>query len=740
MTTEQLKTLKDNLWAAATRMRSDSDLKLSEFATPVLGIIFLRFADNKYALAEEAIQAELKAQEGSRRQREVHEIAIEKCGFYLPAHARYDYLLQLPESEDGAKAIQAAMEAIESYREELRDTLPKDEYDRLVSRDGEQMSKNALIKSLLRTFADIPREASGDIFGNIYEFFLGKFAMAEGQGGGEFFTPTSVVKYMVEVIEPYQGTIFDPACGSGGMFVQSSHFIDRRRAELHSTDTKDFFVYGTEKTLETVKLAKMNIVVNGLRGDIKQANAYYENPFDSFGQFDYVMANPPFNVKEVNYDRVKDDPRFSTYGIPQNKSKSKKKKEGEENLVPNANYLWINLFATSLKPEGRAALVMANSASDARHSERDIRENLVRRGLISQMVTLSSNMFSTVTLPASLWFFDKGRMVEPDSGQPVEVLFIDARNVYRQVDRATREFTQEQVWNLATITRLYRGDTDRFHDLIHTYLEQVGAGFRQIRTQYEGYLEAFNALAEAFRTWVQQAELDDTQQQLVQDEKLNEDLRLSPKTTYLDAHQAAAEALQAYLSGDDHSNAAQQAVAESLSAFETEKRQARKTLERAYRALEQKYKRADKELRDRNDANWKALPKLKAVRAALDAYLEWANEQINREPQHTEATDGKSPIYFLKQVQWLQQRFPEGQYEDVTGLCKAASLAEIEEQDFSLNPGRYVGVVIEEDGLTEEEFYEELEKAEAELSGLNAQAAQLAETISVNLKELLQDA
>ena len=739
MTTEQLKTLKDNLWAAAIRMRSDSDLKLSEFATPVLGIIFLRFADNKYALAEEAIQAELEAQQGQRRQREVHEIAIEKCGFYLPAHARYDYLLNLPESEDGAKAIQAAMEAIESYREELRDTLPKDEYDRLVSRGDQQMSKNALIKSLLRTFADIPREAAGDIFGNIYEFFLGKFAMAEGQGGGEFFTPTSVVKYMVEVIEPYRGTIFDPACGSGGMFVQSSHFIDRRRAELHSTDAKDLFVYGTEKTLETVKLAKMNIVVNGLRGDIKQANAYYENPFDSFGHFDYVMANPPFNVKEVNYDRVKDDPRFSTYGIPQNKSKGKKKKEGEENLVPNANYLWINLFATSLKPEGRAALVMANSASDARHSERDIREHLVRRGLIAQMVTLSSNMFSTVTLPASLWFFDKSRMVEPEDGQPVEVLFVDARNVYRQVDRATREFTQEQVWNLATITRLYQGETGRFHSLVHTYLEQAGTGFRQIRTQYEGYLQAFNTLAEAFRTWVQQAELDKEQQQLVQAEKLDEDLRLSPKSTYLDAHQAAAEALQAYLSGDDRSNAKQQAVAKTLTAFETEKRQARKTLERAYRALEQKYKRADKELRGRSDADWKALPKLKDVRAALDAYLELANEQINREPQQTEAADGKSPIYFLKQLQWLQQRFPEGQYEDVTGLCKAASLAEIEEQDFSLNPGRYVGVVIEEDGLTEEEFYEELEKAEAELSGLNAQAAQLANTISVNLKELMNE-
>ena len=322
----------------------------------------------------------------------------------------------------------------------------------------------------------------------------------------------------------------------------------------------------------------------------------------------------------------------------------------------------------------------------------------------------------------------------------MEVLFIDARNVYRQVDRATREFTQEQVWNLATITRLYRGDTDRFHSLIHYYLERVAEGFRQIRTQYEGYLESFNTLVEAFRTWVQQAELDDAQQQLVQTEKLDEDLRLSPKITYLEAHRAAAETLQAYLSGDDHSNAAQQAVAESLTAFETEKRQARKTLERAYRALEQKYKRADKELRDRNDAHWKALPKLKAVRAALDAYLEWANEQINREPQHTEEADGKSPIYFLKQVQWLQQRFPEGEYEDVTGLCKAAGLAEMEEQDFSLNPGRYVGVVIEEDGLTEEEFYEELEKAEAELSGLNAQAAQLADTISVNLKELLQDA
>ncbi len=461
MTSEQLKQLETNLWQAADKLRVDSGLKASEYGTPILGLIFLRFASIRYNKIKPEIEAELKAQKNTRLQQSEAEIAIAKCGFYLPKEAEYNYLLNLPEDQDIAKAIKEAMEQIEKYKPELQDSLPKDEYFKLYAPED-----RTLPKSLLKIFANIPDDATGDVFGKVYEYFLAEFALAEGQGGGEFFTPFSVVKLMVEIIEPYKGTIFDPACGSGGMFVQSSYFVDRRREELHDTDTKDLMVYGAERTPETVKLARMNLAVNGLRGEIKPANSYYEDPYDSYERFDYVMANPPFNVDEVNLDRVKEQKRFNEYGIPQNKTKqsAKAKKAKEINTVPNANYLWINLFATSLKANGRAALVMANSASDARNSEADIRKKLIKDGLIDCMLTLPKNMFYTVTLPATLWFFDKSK-----KGLEPRVLFIDARNIFRQVTRSLREFTEEHIQNIAVIVRLFRGESDRLTALLNAY-------------------------------------------------------------------------------------------------------------------------------------------------------------------------------------------------------------------------------------------------------------------------------
>ena len=317
MTSEQLKKLEDDLWKAADRLRVDSGLKASEYATPILGLIFLRFAAIRYNKIKPQIAAQLKAQENSRQQTSEADMSIALCGFYLPREAEYEYLLGLPEKEGIASKIKRAMELIEHYKPELKDSLPKDEYAKLETPDDK-----SLPKTLLKIFADIPEDATGDVFGKVYEYFLAEFAMAEGQGGGEFFTPTSVVKLMVEIIEPYTGTIFDPACGSGGMFVQSSYFVDRRKAEKHDTDTKDLMVYGAERTPETVKLARMNLAVNGLRGEISPANSYYEDIFNSYERFDYVMANPPFNVDDVSLDRVKNQKRFNEYGIPQNKTKS----------------------------------------------------------------------------------------------------------------------------------------------------------------------------------------------------------------------------------------------------------------------------------------------------------------------------------------------------------------------------------------------------------------------------------
>lgn len=376
MTSDELKQLEDDLWKSADTLRTNSDLKASEYSTPVLGLIFLKFADNRYRRYEKAILAEYTKLKGARREKKISEIAVEKSGFYLPDNARYDYLLKLPEKEESAKAIKAAMKDIEKYKSELARVLPQDEYFGLTRAD------KSIPKQLLKNFADMPEDANGDVFGQIYEYFLGNFAMAEGQGGGEFFTPRSVVRLMVEIIEAHRGKVYDSACGSGGMFVQSAQFIERHRHELAKGDDGDIYVYGQEKTLATVKLAKMNLAVNGLRGEIRQANTYYEDPYGSFGAFDYVFANPPFNVDDVSLSTVEKDRRFNTYGLPRNKSKVKKSDQGKE-TVPNANYLRINLFATSLKPKGRAAFVMANSASDARHSEADIRKTLIEQNLIS---------------------------------------------------------------------------------------------------------------------------------------------------------------------------------------------------------------------------------------------------------------------------------------------------------------------------------------------------------------------
>jgi type I restriction enzyme M protein len=317
------------------------------------------------------------------------------------------------------------MRAVEAENEDLKDVLPKT-YNRL---------DNSTLVALLRSFSDIPMDVEGDVFGRIYEYFLGKFAMSEGQRGGEFFTPTSIVKLIVEVMEPYHGRIFDPACGSGGMFVQSARFVENHQKNPNS----EISVFGQERVAATVRLCKMNLAVHGLSGDIRQANSYYDNLHNSRGRFDFVMANPPFNVNGVDRERIKDDPRYP-FGMPR---------------TDNANYLWIQEFYSSLSEGGRAGFVMANSASDARGSEMEIRKRLIEERAVDVMISVGSNFFYTVTLPCTLWFFDKGKK---ETERRNKVLFIDARQTYRQVDRAHRDFTPEQVEFLANIARLYRGE------------------------------------------------------------------------------------------------------------------------------------------------------------------------------------------------------------------------------------------------------------------------------------------
>lgn len=700
MNRDQIKQLENDLWSAADKLRANSDLKASEYSTPVLGLIFLKFADNKYRQHEAAIAQEYRKLRGTRRERSEQDIAIEKCGFYLKPKARYDYLLNLPEKENIAKAIRAAMASIESTKPELLGVLPQEEYDRFT-----RSPKNQHIpKDLLKLFSDIPVDASGDVFGQIYEYFLANFALSEGQGGGEFFTPRSVVKLMTEIIEPHGGKVFDPACGSGGMFVQSADFIHQHQVD--KVADLDVFVCGTEKTLETVKLAKMNLAVNNLRGDIKQANTYYEDPFNAFGAFDYVMANPPFNVDDVTLDAVEKDRRFNTYGVPRNKTKAKAaaSKDGKQKAVetvPNGNYLWINLFATSLKPGGRAALVMANSASDARHSEADIRRLLIEQNLIYGMLTLPSNLFYTVTLPATLWFFDKGKTDD-------KVLFIDARNIFTQVDRAHRELSDEQIQNIAVIPRLHKGRRQEFVDQVDRYLHQ---GMAQLKDA----AEHLPGLSERLLAVLTEEAADAQTSQAARDAIAALQARWG-QLAALQQAQAKHERSRGQKHSVDDRNAAQHTLRNLFTPFFSGLHAAVKALDKAIREMDKRKAEAAKADGKRTTANRQT----KGVKAAVQAL-------------HDEL---KAAELYYQHVSWLQERFPKAAYEDVTGLCKLASREEIAEQDWSLNPGRYVGVVIEEDGKTEEEFLAGLAEAGDELAQLQSEAHELETVIARNLAVL----
>ncbi len=421
-----LNEIEKRLWASADELRANSKLKSSEYSVPVLGLIFLCFADHRFSVADQELKA-ARENSGSSRRSGLSKTDYQARGvMYLPAPARFSALLDLPESADIGTAINDSMRAIEEENEELRGVLPKT-YNRL---------DNSTLVALLRTFAGIPMDMEGDMFGRIYEYFLGKFAMSEGQKGGEFFTPTPLVKLIVEVIEPYHGRIFDPACGSGGMFVQSAQFVANHQGRDPNAALS---IYGQERTAETVRLCRMNLAVHGLSGDIRQGNTYYEDLHGSVGKFDFVMANPPFNVDRVDKEKVKDDPRYPL-GMPR---------------TDNANYLWIQHFYSALNSHGRAGFVMANSAADARASELELRRALIEAGAVDVMVAVGPNFFYTVTLPCTLWFLDRGKA---GTARADTVLFIDARHVYRQLDRAHREFTPAQVEFLANIVRLYRSE------------------------------------------------------------------------------------------------------------------------------------------------------------------------------------------------------------------------------------------------------------------------------------------
>ena len=525
-------TLEKRLWAAADQFRANSGLKAAQYSAPVLGLIFLRFAEARFAKRRAQLEkASASTRRGNSRIDDSKAYMAEGV-LYLTPNARFDHLLRLPEGGNVGRAVNEAMADIEKHNPQLAGVLPR----------NYQIFNGTLLKELLKKVSEIPVSLDYDAFGRIYEYFLGQFARTEGQKGGEFYTPAPIVRLMVEILEPFHGRILDPACGSGGMFVQSARFV----AEHKKNPSSELSIFGVEKTDETGRLARMNLAVHGLEGDIRhggEVNSYYDDPHKAVGTFDFALANPPFNVNAVDKDRLKDTVgpgRRFPFGLPR---------------TDNANYLWIQLFYSSLNDKGRAAFVMANSASDARSSEMELRKQLIEARAVDAVVAVGPNMFYTVTLPCTLWFLDRGKKKTSRADQ---VLFVDARHVYRQLDRAHRDWSEAQVGFLANIVRVYRGEESDFT-----------------------------------------------------------------------------------LGGDE-------AKAKLLEIF------------------------------------------------------------------------GKKP-----------------KYADVLGLCKAATLKQIEAQGWSLNPGRYVGVAPGED-VSDEDFKEQLETLNEEFETLNVQARELEQTIAGNVAEILE--
>jgi len=410
---KQLRKLEAELWRAADQLRANSKLTATEYSMPVLGLIFLRHAYNRFQKVKIEVENTLPSHPQRGKRPLTKKDFEEQNSMFLPEKSQFDYLVSLPESADIGEAIDNAMKLIEDEYDNLKGVLPKN--FSIFSKD--------LLKELLRIFnKEVLQKAEGDLFGKIYEYFLGKFAMTGAQEGGEFFTPMSLVQTIVNVIEPDHGIVFDPACGSAGMFVQTGYFIESEG--LKPAEKVTF--YGQEKAELNTKLAKMNLTVHGLEGNIQEGNTFYEDKHNLVGGADFVMANPPFNVDGVDKakDTVKKDPRLMI--------------DGKVNLPKNdnANYLWIQYFYNYLKPTGRTGFVMASSASDAGHSEKDIREKLVKTGAVDVMMAIGNNFFYTRSLPCTLWFFDRAK--EQDRERKDKVLMLDARKIYRKVTSKVR--------------------------------------------------------------------------------------------------------------------------------------------------------------------------------------------------------------------------------------------------------------------------------------------------------------
>jgi len=695
-----LEQLEKDLWEAADQLRANSKLTSSEYCMPVLGVIFLRHAANRFNAATRQIEED-KA-EGRMPQRQVLPADyVRRRALWLPEVARFDNILARPKETDLGAALIQAMEAIEESFEPLRGVLPKDY----------TIFERTVLEDLLRIFArESLRNAGGDVFGRIYEYFLMKFAMQGAQDNGEFFTPPSLVQTIVNVIEPEHGIVLDPACGSGGMFVQSSHFIER----LGQDTARRVIFYGQEKTATTIKLAKMNLAVHGLDGDIREANTFYQDEHTLVGKCNFVMANPPFNVDMVDAEKVEGDLRLP-FGLP---GVNKQKKVG------NANYLWISYFYSYLNEMGRAGFVMSSQASSAGHGEAEVRRKIVQTGNVDVMMSIRANFFYTRSVPCELWFFDRGK---PEARRD-QVLMLDARNIYRKVTRKIYDFSPEQLDNLSAIVWLYRGQRERFLELVRAYFAKISAESTAISAALQPFEMTLESLCQSAKDFSaiaagQHTSSSDAVQSLSE--------ALAELDEVMDGYAASRDILldelgtfiTQYASAPPETNDAQHVARHSFEPLAEELRGLVKQVDLLYKLASRAVQMAGEvagqdgvsELYDRRAAG-RNLKQLDEERKA-------AVEQL------------KLAAYLHRQVVWLQDRFPNAEMQPVPGLCKVVSRDEIAAADWSLTPGRYVGVAPPEVDV-DFDFEQTMHDIHVELADLNSEAAVLAQQIQANFEEI----
>lgn len=683
--------VEERLWNSADQLRANSTYASNEYFLPVMGLIFLRHAYNRFLKADAEIRESLPSRGGKTREPTKEDFS-RRGAILLRPETQFEYLVNRPEGEDLAAALVHAMDSIEKDHPQLQGVLPKSEYKEL---------DNDVLRQLLRTFNDpVLQQANGDVFGRIYEYFLTKFADLAAHDGGEFFTPMSLVQMIVNVIEPDHGTVLDPACGSGGMFVQSAHFIEGERANPSERAT----FYGMEKNQTTIRLAQMNLAVHGLEGSIQKAITYYEDPHKLLGQADFVMANPPFNVDEVDAEKIENDRRLP-FGLPGVNKKGK---------VSNGNYLWISYFYSYLNERGRAGFVMSSQASSAGGQEAQVRRRLVETGDVDAMIAIRANFFYTRSVPCELWFLNRDKPAEHRD----KVLMIDARNTYRKVTRKIYDFTPEQLKNLTSIVWLYRGETDRFLGLVAEYLAQSLDEARAAGEPLQRFLQSVDGLLDRMQPF-----LDTLAPDGPQTEPLNE-FREARRVFADDIGHYRAEAARLRDAWADlgRGNAALHDTAARVEPVAEQSRDLIKQADQLAKLAGRVADVCEQELGARQDDRWPNRD-ISRRRKAVEEARKAAVHQLGQ------------VRYFYRQAHWLQGRFPDAALADVEGLVKLVSTEAIEANDWSLTPGRYVGVAPDEPD-EDFDFEEALRLIHQELAELDETSQQLSRAIRSNLMEL----